>query len=95
MKTIQVSKISKARQTALVLLFVLAKLAIVAAHVNVQETKHVRVVVLMPQLERSEDGFSVVADYLGRGLFQRLTLLAPATAAAAGPAAAELRAARS
>uniref|UniRef100_L7M659 Vacuolar protein sorting-associated protein 11 homolog n=1 Tax=Rhipicephalus pulchellus TaxID=72859 RepID=L7M659_RHIPC len=47
------------------------------------------------QLERSEDGFSVVADYLGRGLFQRLTLLAPATAAAAGPPAAELRAARS
>lgn len=36
------------------------------------------------QLERSEDGFSVVADYLGRGLFQRLTLLAPATAAAPG-----------
>ncbi|KAK8761173.1 hypothetical protein V5799_027563 [Amblyomma americanum] len=47
------------------------------------------------QLERSEDGFSVVADYLGRGLFQRFTLLAPATAAAAGPGAAMPGAARS
>lgn len=48
--------------------------------------KKTNILVFAPQLKCAKDGFSVIADYFGRGVFNKLTLITdpfPGRAAAA------------